>query len=292
MKRKSHFRMQTEELTFEKRIGCQEQTLLLSLIQWQVRINVDEERQVGIYAAPILSPYLSPLSFSYSISFLSEKGNLTRRTYTMHGQFKSNQEWTLYGQHALCHLDDLPLQANRKDFLVRFTAISIKPKDHTSFLGTLDHFLRGQTIDASHLKKIEDLKKSLHQEKRRTKDAFDLVGEWEAKYKDLKDQKEEDDDKPKKKPKIEFDVEDLAEKATLPQLSEAIERLEKDLKVLTEKRVELKRCVVCLGRDKETICLPCEHMAACDRCMHTIQEKNNKCPICRAEIVSIIRPFV
>lgn len=285
--------MQTEELTFEKKIGCQEQNVVLSLIQWQVRINVNEERQVGIYASPILSYYLTPYNFSYTLSFLSEKGNPTRRTYTVNAQRRSDEEYSLYGQHDICHLDDLPLQADRKNFLVRFTVISIKSKDHASYLGILDHFLRGQSIDATYLKKIQDLEKSLREEKRRTKNTFDLVDEWEAKYKALKDQKDDGGDdagKPKKKKKI--DVEDLADKATLPQLNEAIDKLEKDLGTLTEKRDNLKRCVVCLGRDKETICMPCEHMAACDRCIHTIQEKTNKCPICRAEIASIIRPFV
>ncbi len=48
-------------------------------------------------------------------------------------------------------------------------------------------------------------------------------------------------------------------------------------------------CVVCLERAKSTALVPCGHMCLCDSCASAKGLK--KCPICRADVVSVLRVF-
>lgn len=47
-------------------------------------------------------------------------------------------------------------------------------------------------------------------------------------------------------------------------------------------------CSVCLVTKKEYICIPCGHYCCCAECKNQL---NNKCPICRRRISSIIKVY-
>lgn len=51
-------------------------------------------------------------------------------------------------------------------------------------------------------------------------------------------------------------------------------------------------CIVCFDNPKEVIFLGCQHRACCEGCANEIMNVGNRqCPICRAPIVQMIKPF-
>ena len=47
------------------------------------------------------------------------------------------------------------------------------------------------------------------------------------------------------------------------------------------------QCVVCLSGERSTACVPCGHMCLCDKC--ATNDKMRNCPMCRAEIQTLVR---
>ncbi|XP_047315579.1 putative E3 ubiquitin-protein ligase XBAT34 [Impatiens glandulifera] len=50
-------------------------------------------------------------------------------------------------------------------------------------------------------------------------------------------------------------------------------------------------CVICLDAPTEGACIPCGHMAGCMSCLNEIKAKNWGCPVCRADIVQVVRLY-
>lgn len=51
-------------------------------------------------------------------------------------------------------------------------------------------------------------------------------------------------------------------------------------------------CIVCFDNPKEVIFLGCQHRACCEGCANEIMNVGNcQCPICRAPIVQMIKPY-
>lgn len=53
-------------------------------------------------------------------------------------------------------------------------------------------------------------------------------------------------------------------------------------------------CVICLDRPKTILCLPCRHVCLCQACaqiIETMDAPRRRCPMCRAEIVSMLHVF-
>ncbi|XP_042517550.1 putative E3 ubiquitin-protein ligase XBAT34 isoform X2 [Macadamia integrifolia] len=50
-------------------------------------------------------------------------------------------------------------------------------------------------------------------------------------------------------------------------------------------------CVICLDAPVEGACIPCGHMAGCMSCLKEIEAKKWGCPVCRAQIVQVIRLY-
>jgi hypothetical protein len=48
-------------------------------------------------------------------------------------------------------------------------------------------------------------------------------------------------------------------------------------------------CVICMGEQADTSLIPCRHMCLCFECSKSLRIQTNKCPICRAKILSIIQ---
>eukprot|EP00959_Pyramimonas_sp_CCMP1952_P210945 4414286-Pyramimonas_sp.AAC.1 len=44
------------------------------------------------------------------------------------------------------------------------------------------------------------------------------------------------------------------------------------------------QCVVCLSAPKDSLLLPCKHMAMCAECTRAVWETSRLCPVCRARI--------
>ncbi|CAK4078421.1 unnamed protein product [Aphanomyces euteiches] len=53
-----------------------------------------------------------------------------------------------------------------------------------------------------------------------------------------------------------------------------------------------EECIVCLDRKKQTVCVPCGHVAACVPCAETIQHTTRRCPVCRTPVRELIKLFV
>ena len=49
-------------------------------------------------------------------------------------------------------------------------------------------------------------------------------------------------------------------------------------------------CVVCHEARRTVVFLPCEHCVTCDACTKLLQDADNTCPICRGNIVRLVRP--
>lgn len=49
-----------------------------------------------------------------------------------------------------------------------------------------------------------------------------------------------------------------------------------------------KECVVCLSEPRDTTVLPCRHMCMCSGCARMLRHQNNKCPICRTVVESLL----
>jgi len=301
-------------VTFEKTIGAQEKTVCDDLIQWNVRMVVNTETKlVGVYARPILSKFLRPLTFSYSATFLSRNGNPTQKTFSLIDHaLDANETGMLYGRANVCHFEDLPLQYNREHTVIRFHFSSLKWNSNM-YLGTLHHFLNAQSLDETLLSSLKACQNQLKEETRKTTRAFHHAKDWENKYNLLLEKPKAGKKNLKRRRTDSVDPDDCAgthiddssaashvldgiamvvQKGSLPEIEVAIDRVTADLKKLEDKKKELKRCVICLDSVKSAICLPCKHMAACDACMHTVETTSKKCPVCRAAIETVVYPFV
>ena len=51
-------------------------------------------------------------------------------------------------------------------------------------------------------------------------------------------------------------------------------------------------CVVCLGAEREVILLPCGHVAVCADCADTLVSQGHQCPVCRANIDTVMPAYV
>lgn len=50
-------------------------------------------------------------------------------------------------------------------------------------------------------------------------------------------------------------------------------------------------CGVCFSNTADTVIDPCGHLLLCERCADHVMKHNNKCPICRVNIVKVLRVF-
>ena len=51
---------------------------------------------------------------------------------------------------------------------------------------------------------------------------------------------------------------------------------------------EGRECVICLSAERDTTVLPCRHMCMCHECATALKTQTNKCPVCRADIESLL----
>lgn len=49
-----------------------------------------------------------------------------------------------------------------------------------------------------------------------------------------------------------------------------------------------KECVICLSEQRDTTVLPCRHMCMCSGCAKLLQQRTNRCPICRTPVVKLL----
>ncbi|KAI5076337.1 hypothetical protein GOP47_0008402 [Adiantum capillus-veneris] len=49
-----------------------------------------------------------------------------------------------------------------------------------------------------------------------------------------------------------------------------------------------KECVICLSEQRDTTVLPCRHMCMCSACAKLLQQRTNRCPICRTPVVKLL----
>lgn len=51
---------------------------------------------------------------------------------------------------------------------------------------------------------------------------------------------------------------------------------------------EITECVVCLSADSTHIMIPCGHRCMCQDCSSQISKMQNRCPICRRDVISVL----
>lgn len=49
------------------------------------------------------------------------------------------------------------------------------------------------------------------------------------------------------------------------------------------------RCIVCAENHRDSICIPCGHVAGCYDCMRVVTQENSSCPVCRAHVDGVVR---
>ncbi|MCO5597569.1 hypothetical protein L7F22_051648 [Adiantum nelumboides] len=49
-----------------------------------------------------------------------------------------------------------------------------------------------------------------------------------------------------------------------------------------------KECVICLSEQRDTTVLPCRHMCMCSACAKLLQQRTNRCPICRTPVAKLL----
>ncbi|ETI49998.1 hypothetical protein F443_06348 [Phytophthora nicotianae P1569] len=49
------------------------------------------------------------------------------------------------------------------------------------------------------------------------------------------------------------------------------------------------RCIVCAENHRDSVCIPCGHVAGCYDCMRAVTQENSSCPVCRAHVDGVVR---
>lgn len=49
------------------------------------------------------------------------------------------------------------------------------------------------------------------------------------------------------------------------------------------------RCIVCTENHRDSVCIPCGHVAGCYDCMRAVTQENSSCPVCRAHVDGVVR---
>ncbi|AYV76264.1 MAG: hypothetical protein Terrestrivirus5_86 [Terrestrivirus sp.] len=52
------------------------------------------------------------------------------------------------------------------------------------------------------------------------------------------------------------------------------------------------KCIMCMTENKNILVLPCKHISICEKCFKNIQNKTEKCCICRSRIVDYMKVYI
>lgn len=52
------------------------------------------------------------------------------------------------------------------------------------------------------------------------------------------------------------------------------------------------KCIMCMTENKNILVLPCKHISICDKCFKNIQNKTEKCCICRSRVVEYMKVYI
>jgi ankyrin repeat protein len=52
------------------------------------------------------------------------------------------------------------------------------------------------------------------------------------------------------------------------------------------------KCIMCMTENKNILVLPCKHVSICEKCFKNIQNKTEKCCICRSRVVDYMRVYI
>jgi len=50
-------------------------------------------------------------------------------------------------------------------------------------------------------------------------------------------------------------------------------------------------CVVCMDSIRDSLLVPCHHLCVCSTCADTLKEDQGICPVCRQNIIGVIRVY-
>jgi len=98
------------------------------------------------------------------------------------------------------------------------------------------------------------------------------------------------------KPKLEeFNIDNYAV-YTIQSLEELIQKRKKDTKQLEQllqtKKEENNLCVICLEETRNTVCIPCGHLAYCNTCVEGLKRKGySSCGLCRETVSAYTKIF-
>jgi hypothetical protein len=100
---------------------------------------------------------------------------------------------------------------------------------------------------------------------------------------------------PNKPKEEEFNIDNYSG-LTIEQLVLLIQKRKKETKQLEQllqtKREENNLCVVCLEETRNTVCVPCGHLAYCNNCVDGLKRKGySSCGLCRETVSTYTRVF-
>ncbi|CAH0479347.1 unnamed protein product [Peronospora belbahrii] len=49
------------------------------------------------------------------------------------------------------------------------------------------------------------------------------------------------------------------------------------------------RCIVCVENHRDSVCIPCGHVAGCYGCIRAVTQESSSCPVCRAHVDGVVR---
>jgi glutamate racemase len=96
--------------------------------------------------------------------------------------------------------------------------------------------------------------------------------------------------------KYDKDVEELAKLAAdhIVPLERTVQRQRKTIEKAKELR-EFLKCTICMDARRDCVLIPCTHFICCSGCAQKLmgqeQYGTHKCPVCRAQIASVIKVF-
>jgi hypothetical protein len=58
------------------------------------------------------------------------------------------------------------------------------------------------------------------------------------------------------------------------------------------KKPLIPKCSICMEKLVNTILLPCSHICLCQSCAGQVEDSDNSCPLCRAEIDTVSKVYI
>ena len=87
-------------------------------------------------------------------------------------------------------------------------------------------------------------------------------------------------------------AQDKRVRVKVEQMQATIEECQETARVTQEEFSCTFECVICMNKARSAVFLPCNHMSCCSECAAAVRHDTNRCPLCRAEVISVVETFM